>query len=187
MSDYRTYITQTGFVLERDATLNNTFIDYAVLVVGDGILPDSSSPASQTDLINPIREYGIVIENDPNDASVWIARAQIPASDGGFTINEVGIKTASGDLYAYARQAGDYKPLLEEGQGKSYTIRLKFIPGNAEVMQVKIDPSVLFATPMDLENLTTLINANFVRMARAHVSTMHRQIQQEFRLLEIEK
>jgi phage-related tail fiber protein len=152
MSDFRTYITQTGFGLERDAKFNNTQVDLAVLVVGDGVLPDSASPAERTDLIHQVREYAITIEKDEKDPNVWIARAEIPASDGGFFIKEAGIKTTGGELYSYARQAGDYKPLLEEGQGKSYTIRLKFVPGNADTIQIKIDPSVQFATPTDLEN-----------------------------------
>ena len=153
MSDYRTYVTQTGFGLERDAKFNNTQVDLAVLVVGDGVLPDSTSPAERTDLIHQVREYAITIEKDEKDPNVWIARAEIPASDGGFFIKEAGVKTTDGELYAYARQAGDYKPLLSEGQGKSYTIRLKFVPGNADAIQIKIDPSVQFATPKDLENL----------------------------------
>ena len=153
MSDYRTYVTQTGFGLERDAKFNNTQVELAVLVVGDGVLPDSVSPAEQTDLIHQVREYAITIEKDENDPNVWIARAEIPAGDGGFFIKEAGIKTKDGYLYAYARQAGDYKPLLSEGQGKSYTIRLKFIPGNADSIQIKIDPSVQFATPTDLDNV----------------------------------
>jgi phage-related tail fiber protein len=152
MSDYRTYVTQTGFGLERDAKFNNTHVDHSVLVVGDGVLPDSASPAEQTDLLHQVREYEITIEKDELDPNVWIARAEIPASDGGFFIKEAGIKTQDGYLYAYARQAGDYKPLLEEGQGKSYTIRLKFVPGNADSIQIKIDPSVQFATPADLSN-----------------------------------
>jgi hypothetical protein len=155
MSDYRTYITQTGFGLERDAKFNNTQVGLAVLVVGDGVLPDAASPAERTDLIHQVREYGITIEKDEKDPNVWIARAEIPASDGGFFIKEAGIKTTDGELYSYARQAGDYKPLLEEGQGKSYTIRLKFVPGNADAIQIKIDPSVQFVTPTDLGNALT--------------------------------
>lgn len=152
MSDYRTYVTQTGFGLERDAKFNDSYVDLATLVVGDGALPDASSPSERQDLISQVRSYAVTIEKDDVDPSVWIARAEIPADDGGFTIREAGIKTADGDLYAYARQAGDYKPLLEEGQGKSYTIRLKFIPGNSDTVQIKIDPSVQFATPADLAN-----------------------------------
>jgi phage-related tail fiber protein len=155
MSDFRTYITQTGFGLERDAKFNNTQVDLAVLVVGDGVLPDSASPAEKTDLIHQVREYAITIERDEKDPNVWIARGEIPASDGGFFIKEAGIKTTDGELYSYARQAGDYKPLLEEGQGKSYTIRLKFVPGNADAIQIKIDPSVQFVTPTDLGNAVT--------------------------------
>lgn len=151
---YRTYVTQTGFGLEALANQQSTKVDFAVLVVGDGELPDSSNPANQTDLINQVRHYPVTIEVDDKDPTIWIARAEIPAEDGGFTIREAGIKVVdeNGALYSYSRQPGDYKPVLEEGSSKSYTLRLKFIPGNASVIEAKIDPSVQFATPTDLSH-----------------------------------
>ncbi|WED23079.1 phage tail protein [Vibrio sp. JC009] len=151
---YRTYVTQTGFGLEALANQQGTKVDFAVLVVGDGVLPDDQNPSVQTDLINQVRSYPVTIEVDETDPTIWIARAEIPAEDGGFTINEAGVKVtdANGDLYCYARQPGDYKPMLAEGAAKSYTIRLKFIPGNSSVIEAKIDPSVQFATPADLDN-----------------------------------
>ncbi|MFN3014447.1 phage tail protein [Vibrio coralliilyticus] len=152
---YRTYVTQTGFGLEALANQQGTKVDFAKLVVGDGELPDSSNPANQTNLINQVRHYPVTIEVDDNDPTIWVGRAEIPAEDGGFTIREAGVKVTdeNGDLYCYARQPGDYKPVLEEGSAKSYTIRLKFIPGNASVIEAKIDPSVQFVTPTDLSNV----------------------------------
>ena len=153
MSDFRTYITQMGFGLEREAKLNNTHVPFANLVVGDGKLNDASTPADQTGLVNKIKSYPVTIEKDDADPSVWVARAEIPASEGGFSIFEAGLETSDGHLYCYARQPGDYKPLLSEGLGKSYTIRLKFIPSNADTIEIKIDPSVQFVTPTDLSNV----------------------------------
>lgn len=151
---FRTYVTQTGFGLEALAKQQSKHVDFAVLVVGDGELPDSENPANQTDLINQVRHYPVTIEQDPTNSGIWIARAEIPADDGDFFIREAGVKVVNenGELYSYARQPGDYKPVLEEGSAKSYTIRLKFIPGNASLIEAKIDPSVQFATPTDLSN-----------------------------------
>ncbi|MBU2897683.1 phage tail-collar fiber domain-containing protein [Vibrio hepatarius] len=151
---YRTYVTQTGFGLEALAKQQSKHVDFAVLVVGDGELPDSENPANQTDLINQVHHYPITIEKDSTNSGIWIARAEIPAEDGDFYIREAGVKVVNenGDLYSYARQPGDYKPVLEEGSAKSYTIRLKFIPGNTSVIEAKIDPSVQFVTPIDLSN-----------------------------------
>ena len=159
-SDYRTYVTQTGFGLEAQAKQAGTGVfDGSVwFVIGDTLLDDESNPASQEDLLNQVRSYGATIEPDEDDPTIWIARVEIPANDGGFFIREAGIRVGDRDngyLYCYARQGGDYKPNLEEGQGKSYTIRLKFIPGNASVINAKIDPSVQFATPTDLSNAIT--------------------------------
>lgn len=154
---YRTYVTQVGFGLEAAANqaAEGVFDGSTWLVIGDEALDESANPAALTDLNNQVRSYPATIEQDEDDPTIWIARAEISADDGGFYIREAGIRVDdrdTGDLYAYARQAGDYKPELVEGQGKSYTIRLKFIPGNAEVINAKIDPSVQFATPTDLDN-----------------------------------
>ncbi len=155
--DLRTYVTQTGFGLEAAANQAGAgvFDDSAFLVIGDTELAVSANPAAMTDLNNQVRSYPVTIEQDENDPTIWIARAEIPADDGGFFIREAGVRVGnrdSGYLYCYARQGGDYKPTLDQGQGKSYTIRLKFIPGNASVINAKIDPSVQFATPTDLDN-----------------------------------
>jgi phage-related tail fiber protein len=150
MSDFRTYITETGFGLERTAKLTNGYVPITKLIVGSGVLPDGSSPTEQDSLIVHEREYAVTIEADLADSNVWIARAEIPAEDGGFFIREAGLSTDANDLYCYSRLPGDYKPLLTEGAGKSYTIRLKFIPGNSSTLEIKIDPSVQFSTPADL-------------------------------------
>lgn len=154
---YRTYVTQTGFGLEAAANAAGAGVfDGSVwFVIGDAELDESINPQTLTDLNNQVRSYPATIEQDNDDPTIWIARVEIPADDGGFFIREAGIRVDdrdTGDLYCYARQAGDYKPELTEGQGKSYTIRLQFIPGNAEVINAKIDPSVQFATPTDLDN-----------------------------------
>ena len=151
---YRTYVTNTGFAIESLANQQGKKVDFAKFVIGDGVLPDESNPAEQTDLIHQIKSYPITIEKDPKDPKIWIARAEILAGDGGFSIHEAGVKITNenGELYCYARQSGDYIPYLEEGQGKSYTIRLKFIPSNASVIEAKVDPSVQFVTPTDLSN-----------------------------------
>jgi hypothetical protein len=151
MKDLRTYVTKIGFGLESQAKFKSTHIPFSQLVVGDGILPDDVNPSTQTDLINQVKAYPITIERDLEDSMIWIARAEIPADDGGYFINEAGIKDEDGNLYAYARQPGDYKPNIVEGAAKSYTIRMKFIPGNASAIEVKIDPSVQFSTPTDIE------------------------------------
>lgn len=154
---YRTYVTQTGFGLEAAAKAAGAGVfDGSVwFVIGDEALDEATNPQTMTDLLNQVRSYPATIEQDNDDPTIWIARVEIPADDGGFFIREAGIRVDdrdAGDLYCYARQAGDYKPELTEGQGKSYTIRLQFIPGNADVINAKIDPSVQFATPTDLNN-----------------------------------
>ncbi|OOQ68141.1 hypothetical protein C1S86_11640 [Vibrio parahaemolyticus] len=164
--DLRTYVTNAGFALEAAAKEAgaSVFGESVYFVIGDVELDASVDPTEVVDLNHQIKVYPATIEQDKTDPTVWVARAEIPAEEGGFYIREAGVRVddpTNGTLYCYARQAGDYKPALSEGQGKSYTIRLQFIPGNAEVVEAVIDPTVQFVTPDDLDNAIAAIPEGF--------------------------
>ncbi|MDG2639242.1 phage tail protein [Vibrio parahaemolyticus] len=164
--DLRTYVTNAGFALEAAAKEAgaSVFGESVYFVIGDMELDASVDPTEVVDLNHQIKVYPATIEQDKTDPTVWVARAEIPAEEGGFYIREAGVRVddpTNGTLYCYARQAGDYKPALSEGQGKSYTIRLQFIPGNAEVVEAVIDPTVQFVTPDDLDNAIAAIPEGF--------------------------
>lgn len=62
------------------------------------------------------------------------------------------INQGAGVLYAYRRVSSDWKPVDTSGEAKSFIYKLRFIPGNGELLRPTIDPSVVLVDREDLEN-----------------------------------
>lgn len=152
--DLRCYVTQAGFNQEAlDKQLGRS-TDLTHLVIDGTLLPDGRSPAKLTSVQTKVRRYPLSrVEVDAQNAGMLIAEAIIPADDGGFTLNGIGVETSRGVLYAYARSTGDYKPLLESGQGSDLVVRVQFLPGNAEQITLQVDPTAVLATVDHVDRL----------------------------------
>ncbi|HHI0861902.1 TPA: tail fiber protein, partial [Escherichia coli] len=70
----------------------------------------------------------------------------IPENEGGFWIREIGLYDDEGVLIAVANCPETYKPQLQEGSGRTQTIRMILVVSNTEAITLKIDPSVVLAT-----------------------------------------
>ncbi|EMS0260646.1 phage tail protein [Escherichia coli] len=117
------------------------------MAVGDanGVLP-TPDPA-QTKLINQKRIAPLNLLNvDPNNQSQIIAEQIIPEDEGGFWIREIGLYDDKGVLIAVANCPETYKPQLQEGSGRTQTIRMILVVTNTKAITLKIDPSVVLAT-----------------------------------------
>ncbi|MGK3539101.1 tail fiber protein, partial [Escherichia coli] len=64
----------------------------------------------------------------------------------GFWIREIGLYDDKGVLIAVANCPETYKPQLQEGSGRTQTIRMILVVTNTEAITLKIDPSVVLAT-----------------------------------------
>ncbi|WP_314725597.1 phage tail protein [Serratia proteamaculans] len=60
----------------------------------------------------------------------------VPASVGGFWLREMGLYDDFGTLIAVANMAESYKPKLEEGSGRTQTLRMILIVSSAAAMSV---------------------------------------------------
>ncbi|MDY9554804.1 phage tail protein [Escherichia coli] len=67
-------------------------------------------------------------------------------TEGGFWIREIGLYDDEGVLIAVANCPETYKPQLQEGSGRTQTIRMILVVTNTEAITLKIDPSVVLAT-----------------------------------------
>ncbi len=117
------------------------------MAVGDanGVLP-TPDPA-QTKLINQKRIAPLnLLSVDPNNQSQIIAEQIIPENEGGFWNREIGLYDDEGVLIAVANCPETYKPQLQEGSGRTQTIRMILVVTNTEAITLKIDPSVVLAT-----------------------------------------
>ncbi|ENR0657218.1 phage tail protein, partial [Escherichia coli] len=111
----------------------------------NGVLP-TPDPA-QTKLINQKRIAPLnLLSVDPNNQSQIIAEQIIPENEGGFWIREIGLYDDEGVLIAVANCPETYKPQLQEGSGRTQTIRMILVVTNTEAITLKIDPSVVLAT-----------------------------------------
>ena len=147
MNKYFTILTSVGEAKLANATALGETVKLTELALGDG---DGSLPTpkqSQTALVNEVRRKALnsvaVDENNPN----WIMCEQvIPEDVGGWTIREVGIYDEDGDLIAVGNFPETYKPVLEEGSGRTQTIRVVLQISATSSVELKIDPSVVLAT-----------------------------------------
>ncbi len=84
---------------------------------------------------------------DENDNNILDVDAIIPPEVGGFYIKTAGIYCDDGSLFAVARLADTYKPLLNEGSSKDITLNFKLQIANAsDSIILKVDNNVVLAT-----------------------------------------
>ncbi|WP_329907459.1 phage tail protein [Serratia quinivorans] len=140
-------LTNQGAAALANATALGTRVDLTHIAVGDGggVLP-TPDPA-QTALKGEKRRAAInMLTIDPGNDSQIIAEQIIPENEGGWWIREIGLLSADGTLIAVANCPETYKPQLQEGSGRTQTIRMVLIVSSTEVVTLKIDPSVVLAT-----------------------------------------
>ncbi|KZJ97540.1 phage tail-collar fiber domain-containing protein, partial [Escherichia coli] len=144
---YYAILTNQGAARLANATMLGSKLNLTQMAVGDanGVLP-TPNPA-QTKLINQKRIAPLnLLSVDPNNQSQIIAEQIIPESEGGFWIREIGLYDDKGVLIAVANCPETYKPQLQEGSGRTQTIRMILVVTNTEAITLKIDPSVVLAT-----------------------------------------
>lgn len=143
----------------------------------------------------------------------WVSagdRAYTPNPDQTTLVNEIQRvefgeykDTGAGQLQAVAKFSGPQEyPIKELGfwletgtllgviSAPNTTLNYKAKNGHC-IQPITLDlsalPSDTVTVVVGTENLNILIDDEFTKMAVAQVQTMHRQIQQEFRLLDLEK
>ncbi|EMV4449895.1 phage tail protein [Escherichia coli] len=144
---YYAILTNQGAARLANATMLGSKLNLTQMAVGDanGVLP-TPDPA-QIKLINQKRIAPLnLLSVDPNNQNQIIAEQIIPENEGGFWIREIGLYDDEGVLIAVANCPETYKPQLQEGSGRTQTIRMILVVSNTEAITLKIDPSVVLAT-----------------------------------------
>lgn len=147
MAQFFTVLTQTGQAKMANAIALGTMIEITQLAVGDGggSLPQPDS--SRETLINEVRRAPINrVEVDADNPNWLVVEQILPPDVGGWTIREVGIIDADGDLIGYGNYPETYKPTLDEGSGRTQTIRMVLEVSHTAAVTLRVDPSVVLAT-----------------------------------------
>lgn len=144
---YYAILTNLGAGKLANAAALGTQLQITHMALGDGggVLPTPN--ASQTALIGEKRRAQLnSLSIDSANASQIIAEQVIPENEGGWWIREIGLFDVDGVLIAVANCAETYKPLLQEGSGRTQTVRMILIVNSTDAVTLKIDPSVVLAT-----------------------------------------
>ncbi|MDU7838596.1 MAG: phage tail protein [Pantoea sp.] len=140
-------VTNLGAAKIANAAALGTKLNITQMAVGDGGGTLPTPNASQTKLVNEVRRAAInTLSIDATNASQVIAEQVIPETEGGFWIREMGLFDAEGTLIAVCNTPETYKPALQEGSGRTQTVRMLIIVNSTDAITLKIDPSVVLAT-----------------------------------------
>lgn len=168
---YFAILTNQGAARLANAAALGTRLNLTHMAVGDanGTLP-TPDPA-QTKLINQKRIAPLnMLTIDPNNTSQIIAEQIIPENEGGFWIREIGLYDDDGILIALANCPETYKPQLQEGSGRTQTIRMILIVSSTSAITLKIDPSVVLATRQYVDDKIIEVKAYADNLLVAHIA-----------------
>lgn len=130
--------------------LLKTASDGSKIALKEVVVSDYDGELSEQTTSIPNEKYRGAINAvtiDENDNNILDVDAIIPPEVGGFYIKTAGIYCDDGSLFAVARLADTYKPLLNEGSSKDITLNFKLQIANAnESIVLKVDNNVVLAT-----------------------------------------
>ncbi len=146
---FYTRLTQIGQAKYANAVGVGEQVEFVQLVVGDGggqeLTPEQVQ--QRETMVNQVRVGPINQVYKDADNPNWLVMEQVlPPDVGGWTIREVGVIDADGDLVAYGNYPATYKPVLEEGSSRTSTVRFVLMVSDTSVVTLKVDPSVVLAT-----------------------------------------
>ena len=168
---YFAILTSQGAAKLANATALGTKLNLTQMAVGDGNGALPTPDPAQTRLINQKRIAPLNMLNvDPENASQIIAEQIIPENEGGFWIREIGLYDDAGVLIAVANCPETYKPQLQEGSGRTQTIRMILIVSNTEAVTLKIDPAVVLATRKYVDDKVIEVKAYADELMAAHLA-----------------
>ncbi|EKK4000276.1 phage tail protein [Cronobacter sakazakii] len=167
---YFALLTNQGAARLANAAALGTKLNLTQLAVGDGggslPVPDTT----QTRLINEKRRAPLnMLSVDPVNTSQIIAEQIIPESEGGYWIREIGLYDDAGVLIAVANCPETYKPQLQEGSGRTQTIRLVLVVSATDAVALKIDPSVVLATRKYVDDKAIEVRLYIDQLMEQHV------------------
>lgn len=147
MSKYKAIITTAGAAKIAAASAGGTQLKITRMAVGDGNGSLPTPNPAQTKLIN--EKYRATLNGLTIDKALKnhiVAELIVPASVGGFWLREMGLYDDFGTLIAVANMAESYKPKLEEGSGRTQTLRMLLIVSSAAAISVIAGGDTVLAT-----------------------------------------
>lgn len=147
MSKYKAILTTAGAAKIAAASAGGKPLKIDRMAVGDGNGKLPTPNPTQTKLINERHRAALnSLTVDKAAPDRLIAELVIPANVGGFWLREMGLYDADGTLIAVSNMAESYKPKLEEGSGRTQTLRMVVIVSHTEAITLIVSGDMVMAT-----------------------------------------
>lgn len=116
------------------------------MAFGDGGGAPVTPVENRSALVGEVHRRAVnSVARDTENPSWVVVECVIPQDVGGWTIREVGLIDADGDLVGYGNFPDTYKPVLSEGSGKELVVRIYLEVASAAQVTLQINPSVVLA------------------------------------------
>lgn len=154
---YKTIHTIYGLLRMSQAEAAGVPINLTHMAVGDGNGNAVEPTGAQTALVREMYRATVNrVYQDPTTPTQFTAELVVPATEGGFTMREVGVFDDQGSLFAVGNLPATYKPNAGEGAYSDTVVRLLFMVTNACVVTQQVDPNVAVATQAWIANNVTV-------------------------------
>ncbi|MEN3258523.1 phage tail protein [Sodalis endosymbiont of Spalangia cameroni] len=164
-------LTHQGAARLVNAAALGTKLDLSTMAVGDGGGSLPFPEPTQTALKGERRRAALnQLSIDPLNGNQIIAEQVIPENEGGWWIREIGLFDKDGTLIAVANCPESYKPQMQEGSGRTQTIRMILIVNSTEALALKIDPSIVLATRKYVDDGVIEVKAYADTLMKAHLN-----------------
>lgn len=151
-SQFYALLTKRGEDKEAEAVAAHQKWGFSQMGVGDANGTDPVPDRLQTVLINEQYRADLNrVDRNPDRPNVIVAELIIPPEVGGWHVRELGLYDDDGELVAVANCAPSYKPLLEQGTGKTQVVRMNFIVTSAANVELFVDPTTVLVTRQSME------------------------------------
>ncbi|HBF5741904.1 TPA: phage tail protein [Clostridioides difficile] len=155
---YYTIITDVGKAKIANASVTGNKVGFVKIQLGDGGGSEYTPTESQTALKNVVWEGNIGnTTTDETAPNCIVLESLIPSSVGGFMIREIGYLDDENNLIAISKYKECYKPSIEQGAVVDMKVKTVLIVSNVNNIELKIDPTIIFATLKDIQDLETKI------------------------------
>lgn len=151
---YRTLVTDIGKAKIALATLTGEKVNIIEAAVGDGGGAYYSPTAAQTDLVREVWR-GEIANKRINDESpnMMDVKVLLPSDVGGWTIREVGLFDADGDLICITNTPDTEKALITTGATASLDIILHILFTDIESVTVTVNPTIDTVTADEVQQM----------------------------------
>lgn len=158
---FYTILTNIGKAQIANSGVMGSKVNFVKFKIGDGNGAYYEPTENQKDLVHTVYEGNITdIETDKENPNWMKINLMIPANVGGFMIREYGVFDADGNMLAVAKCAESYKPVAEDGSTKELILRMILAVSNTKNVNMELDPTLVFVTKEELEDLKKSITAS---------------------------